>query len=111
MRRLVTLCLAAACAAGTLAHAPEASAAVPALERIAIVDVQGGLLETKDGQAAKKELEKAFTKGQSRLDKKAKALESDYKDLQAKAAMLSQAELGKRQEALMRTEAELQQLS
>ena len=111
MRRLVTLCLAAACAAGTFAQAPAAAAAVPQVERVAIVDVQRCLLETKEGQAAKKDLEKSFNKGQSRLDKKAKDLEKDFRDLQAKAAMLSRQELGKRQEALMRSQAELEQLS
>jgi outer membrane protein len=111
MRRVVTLCIAAACALPSLAHAPDARAAVPTLERVAIVDVQRCLLETKEGQAAKKELEKSFNKGQSRLDKKAKDLEKDFRDLQAKAAMLSKEELGKRQEALLRSQAELEQLS
>ncbi len=111
MRRLVTLCLAAACAAGTFAHAPATAAAVPQVERVAIVDVQRCLLETKEGQAAKKDLEKSFNKGQSRLDKKAKDLEKDFRDLQAKAAMLSREELAKRQESLMRSQAELEQLS
>ena len=36
MRRLVTLCLAATCAAGVLVHAAETHAAVPAVERVAI---------------------------------------------------------------------------
>jgi outer membrane protein len=111
MRRLVTLCLVAACAAGTFVHAPEARAAVPQVERVAVVDVQRCLLETAEGQSAKKQLEKAFNKGQSRLDKKAKDLEKRFRDLQAKAAMLSKAELGKRQEELMRSQAELEQLS
>jgi outer membrane protein len=111
MRRLVTLCLAATCAAGVLVHAAPAHAAVPAVERVAIVDVQRCLLETAEGQVAKKELEKSFNKGQSRLDKKAKDLEKRFRDLQAKAAMLSKEELGKRQEELMRSQAELEQLS
>lgn len=110
MRRLLCLCFAAACLSVSAAPAT-AQAAVPKLERIAVVDVQRCLLETTQGKAAKKELEKTFSRGQARLDRKAKALQKGLVDLQAKAAMLSQAELGKRQQGLMRSQAELEQLS
>ena len=82
----------------------------PKIEKIAIVDVQRCLMETKEGRAAKKDLELTFSKGQVKLDAKAKKLESKLRDLQAKASMLSQAELMKRQQELMRSQSELQQL-
>ena len=111
MRRILPLALAAVCFASTAGVAAPADAAVPKLERIAIVDVQRCLLETAEGQKAKKNLERTFNKGQRKLDKKAKDLEKRVRDLQAKAAMLSQAELAKRQQELIRSQAELQQLS
>jgi outer membrane protein len=111
MRRFLPLALAAVCLAAAAGVAAPARAAVPNLERIAIVDVQRCLLETAEGQKAKKNLEKTFNKGQRKLDKKAQDLEKRVRDLQAKAAMLSEAELGKRQQELIRSQGELQQLS
>lgn len=110
MRRVLSLCLAATLLAG-VAPAATAEAAVPKLEKIAIVDVQRCLMETKEGRAAKKDLEKTFAKGQAKLEAKAKKLESKFRDLQAKASMLSEAEVIKRQQELMRSQAELEQLS
>jgi outer membrane protein len=81
------------------------------LTKIAVVDVQRCLLETKQGKAAKAELEKTFAKGQARIDKKAQELQKRMQDLQAKAAMLSEAELRKRQEEIIRSNAELEELS
>ncbi len=110
MRRALSLCLAACLLAGA-APAATAHAAVPKLEKIAIVDVQRCLMETKEGRTAKKDLEKTFARGQAKLESKAKKLESSFRDLQAKASMLSEAELIKRQKELMRSQAELEQLS
>ena len=110
MRRLLSLCFAAACLSASAAPAT-AQAAVPKIEKLALVDVQRCLMETTEGKRAKKDLEKTFAKGQARLEGKAKKLEQGLRDLQAKAPMLSQGELAKRQEALMRSQAELQQLS
>lgn len=90
--------------------APAAAAEVEALERIALVDVQRCIMETKEGKRAKKDLEDTFAKGQARIERKAKDLQKRLTDLQAKAPMLSQAELQKRQEELMRSQAELEQL-
>jgi outer membrane protein len=90
--------------------ATPAQAAPPNLERAAVVDVQRCIMETTEGKRAKKDLEKTFAKGQARLDRKAKDIEKGMRDLQAKAAMLSQQELIKRQEDLMRRQAELEQL-
>ena len=75
-----------------------------------LVDVQRCIMETKEGKRAKKELEDTFAKGQARIDRKAKDLQKRLADLQAKAPMLSEAELQKRQEELMRSQAELEQL-
>ncbi len=109
MRRVLFLTLATVLFAGAAPAAP-VQAAVPKIEKIAIVDVQRCLMETKEGRAAKKDLERTFSKGQVKLDAKAKKLESKLRDLQAKASMLSQAELMKRQQELMRSQSELQQL-
>ncbi len=109
MRRALTLCLATALFAS--AAPATAVAAVPKLEKVAIVDVQRCLMETKEGRAAKKDLEKTFTKGQAKLDGKAKKLDAKIRDLQAKAAMLSEKELQKRGAELQRSQAELQQLA
>ncbi len=87
-----------------------AAAPVEALERIAIVEVQRCIMETKEGKRAKKDLEKTFARGQARIDRKAKDLQKRLSDLQAKAAMLSEAELQKRGMELQRSQAELEQL-
>ncbi len=109
MRRVLFLCLATTLFAAATPAAP-AHAAVPKIEKIAIVDVQRCLMETNEGREAKKDLETTFTKGQVKLEAKAKKLESKLRDLQAKASMLSEAELMKRQQELMRSQSELQQL-
>ncbi len=89
---------------------PASAAGVATLERIAIVDVQRCIMETKEGQRAKKDLEATFARGQARLDRKAKDLQKRLADLQAKAPMLSQTELNKRLAELQRNDAELQEL-
>jgi outer membrane protein len=86
------------------------AAGVARLERVAVVDVQRVILETKEGKKAKRDLEKAFAKSQARLERKAEALQKRYQDLQAKAAMLSESKLVQRQQDLMRSQGELQQL-
>jgi outer membrane protein len=104
----------AAALAGTpiaLAAASAPAAEVETLERIAVVDVQRCILETKEGKKAKDELQKKFVKHQSRLEKKAKDLEKKYMDLQAKAAMLGEPELRKRQQDIMRGQSELEELN
>jgi len=108
MRPFLSICLATA----LFALAPaKADAAVPKLDKVAIVDVQRCLMETKQGRSAKNDLERTFAKGQAKLEAKAKKLETRFRDLQAKASMLSEAELMKRQQELMRSQAELEQLS
>jgi outer membrane protein len=95
---------------GLVASPTEAPATEP-LKRLALVDVQRCIMETNEGKAAKNDLESTFAKSQATLERKAGALRKRVDDLRAKAAMLSDAELGKRQQELMRAEAELQQLS
>ncbi|MBK7823980.1 OmpH family outer membrane protein [Nannocystis sp.] len=92
---------------------PAAVAAAPPvkpLEKIAVVDLQRCILETVQGTKAKKDLEAAFAKGQSQLEKKTKDLQKKAEDLRAKAAMLAQEEIVKRQQELMLKDQELQQL-
>ncbi len=108
MQRLLRLALPVIAALGVTGPV---RAADPVLEKLAVVDVQRCLLETKEGKKAKAELEKAFTKGQARIAKKTEELQKRALDLRAKASMLSAEELQKRQAELVRGEAELEQLS
>jgi outer membrane protein len=88
----------------------EVAAAVPQTKKIALVDLHRVLLETAQGKAAKKDLEKAVAKTTAKLERKAGELQKQLEDLRAKASMLSDAELMKRQQDLMVAEQELQQL-
>lgn len=99
--------------AGLPSVAPRAEAApgVTRLRRMAVVDVQRVLLETRQGKSAKQDLERTFAKSQARLDAKQKDLQRRLEDLRAKAPMLSEAKLNERQQRLMRSQSELQQLS
>lgn len=93
----------------TLSAAP-AEAAVPEMKKIALVDLQRVLMETSQGKTAKEDLEKAVAKSTAKLERKAADLQKQYEDLQAKATLLSEAELYKRQQDLMVAEQELQEL-
>ena len=93
----------------TLSAAP-ADAAVPETKKIALVDLQRVLMETSQGKTAKEDLEKAVAKSTAKLERKAADLQKQYEDLKAKATLLSEAELYKRQQDLMAAEQELQQL-
>jgi|GEM_PF-147752 len=95
---------------GVTLTAAVADAALPQTKKIAVVDLSRVLLETTQGKSAKKDLEKAVAKSSAKLERKAADLQKNYEDLQAKAGMLSRAELGKRQQDLMAAEQELQQL-
>src|SRR5690606_23641747 len=59
---------------------------------------------------AKADLEKAVAKSTAKLERKAADLQKQYEDLRAKATLLSEAELYKRQQDLILAEQELQQL-
>lgn len=102
-----------ACAALFAAAAPpQAASAAPikAIEKIAVVEVQRCISETAEGIKAKKDLEDAFAKSQTKLDRKTKDLQKKAEDLQAKAAMLSAAELQRRQSELIEKQGEIEQL-
>jgi outer membrane protein len=111
MSRLTRLAAGALVVGLGLVASPTRVEATEPLRRVALVDVQRCILETGEGKAARTDLEKTYAKGQAQLERKAGALEKRLRDLQAKAAMLSDAELGRRQEELMRAQAELEQLS
>ncbi len=114
MQRFARLALTSVLALGVAGSATAAeprATAVPDVEKLAVVDVQRCLLETKEGKKAKAELERTMSRGQARIDKKAEDLGKRLQDLQAKASMLSEPELRKRQEELMRGQAELEELS
>lgn len=111
MPRMLRLALCALVLGAVVSPPTSAVAAgVDTLERIAIVDMQRCIMETKEGRRAKKDLEDTFARGQARIDRKAKALQKSLVDLQAKAPMLSQSELQKRGMELQRKQAELEQL-
>jgi outer membrane protein len=95
---------------GLLLSAEPAGAAVPETKKVALVDLQRVLMETSQGKTAKADLEKAVAKSTAKLERKAADLQKSYEDLKAKATLLSEAELYKRQQELMTAEQELQQL-
>lgn len=96
---------------GALAlSASRADAAVPETKKVGLVDLQRVLMETSQGKTAKADLEKAVAKSTAKLERKAADLHKQYEDLQAKANLLSEAELYKRQQDLMNAEQELQRL-
>lgn len=93
-----------------LAGAAPAQAAVPETKHVALVDLQRVLLETSQGKTAKKDLEQAMSKSNAKLERKAAELQKQFEDLQAKAGIMSEAELMKRQQDLMIKDQELQEL-
>jgi outer membrane protein len=95
---------------GLMLSAEPAGAAVPDTKKVALVDLQRVLMETSQGKIAKADLEKAVAKSTAKLERKAADLQKSYEDLKAKATLLSEAELYKRQQELMTAEQELQQL-
>jgi len=110
MHRIAKVFLCAAMMAATYPQGAALAAPVKAIDKIAVVEVQRCITETAEGIRAKNNLETAFKKNQSKLDRKTKGLQKKVQDLQAKAAMLSQSELQKRQATLIQEEQELQQL-
>ncbi len=100
---LAGLMLVAAPASVSL-HATDANAEVPKVKKIAMVDMQRVLNETKAGKSARTKLEKSSKVKQGKFDKKRAALESEA----AKLGTLSGAELAAAQEKLQRESIELQ---
>jgi outer membrane protein len=86
------------------------AAAVPQLTKIAVVDFERCIQETKTGSSAGKKIVKWLKDTEKRLGDKEKELKRLYEDLKAKASMLAPAEIEKRQQELMRRDQELQGL-
>lgn len=91
--------------ATSLTSAP-AAAEVPKLKKLAIVDMQRVLNETKAGKAARTKLEKSSKSKQAKFDKKRAALESEA----GKLGSLKGQELAAAQEKLQRESMELQNM-
>lgn len=106
MLRTVLATLALGVAAPMLTPATAAAAEVPAVRKIALVDMQRVLNETKAGQRARNELESASKAKQEKLDKKRKKLEGDAGKLKS----LSGQQLVAAQEKLQAESMELQSM-
>lgn len=91
--------------ATSLLAAP-AAAEVPKLKKLAMVDMQRVLNETKAGKAARDKLEKSSKTKQAKFDKRRAALESDA----GKLGTLKGQELAAAQEKLQRESIELQNM-
>lgn len=107
-RRLGALLVSGAVLTAGMALAPMsvAQAAVPQVRKIATVDMQRVLNETKHGKKERKKLEASSKAKQQKLDKKRAQLEKD----QAKLQTLKGAALAKAQEDLQKQLIELQQV-
>jgi outer membrane protein len=86
--------------------AGDASAEVPKVKKLAMVDMQRVLNETKAGKAARTKLEKSSKSKQAKFDKKRAALESEA----GKLGSLKGQELAAAQEKLQRESIELQNM-
>jgi outer membrane protein len=107
-RRLLLPLLAALCVGAPMALAPmaDAHAEVPKVGKLAMVDMQRVLNETKAGKAARDKLEKSSKAKQAKFDKKREKLESDASKLDT----LSGAQLAAAQEKLQQESMELQNM-
>lgn len=90
----------------TTLHAAPAAAEVPAVKKIAMVDMQRVLNETKAGKSARTKLESSSKTKQGKFDKKRATLESEA----SKLGTLSGAALAEAQEKLQRESIELQNM-
>ena len=110
MRRLFTKLGFAFClGAGAMVSlsAPQAAhAAIPKVKKMAMVDLQRVLNETKAGKAARKKLEGSGKSKAAKFEKKRAKLEKDFAKLQT----LKGAELAAAQEQLQKDQLELQNL-
>jgi len=106
LRRLGAAALLGSLIAGVAAAplATPASAAIKKVRGIAMVDMQRVLMETKQGQAARKKLEDSSKAKQKKLDKKRRKLEAD----QAKLGNLGGEQLAAAQEQLQKEYLEMQ---
>lgn len=86
---------------------PSSAADVPAVRKLAMVDMQRVLNETKAGRRARKELEESSKVKQSKLEKKQAQLEKDASKLQS----LSGQQLAEAQERLQKEYMEVQNMA
>ncbi len=106
LRTLLAGMMLVAAPLGVALPSATASAEVPKVKKIAMVDMQRVLNETKAGKAARSKLEKSSKIKQGKFDKKRAALESEA----AKLGSLSGQELAQAQEMLQRESIELQNM-
>lgn len=110
MRRISCVALLSAFAFGASltvsATLPVATAAVPEIGKVAVVDMQRILNETAAGKKARKDLETSSLAKQKKLDKRRQKLEAD----QAKLGSLNGDALMQAQEKLQRDYYELQSM-
>ncbi|MEM6993238.1 MAG: OmpH family outer membrane protein [Myxococcota bacterium] len=112
MRPAITIksaCLALAmsvgvCTVAFTATPSEAVAAVPKVKKLAMVDMQKVLNDTKAGKAARKKLESKGKTKAAKFEKKRAKLEADFSKLQT----LKGADLASAQEQLQKDQLELQ---
>lgn len=104
--RIGLAALAMAVAAPMVAAPQIALAEVPALKKIAMVDMQRVLNETKEGKKARADLESSSKTKQEKLDKKRTKLEADA----SKLGSLKGAALASAQETLQKESMELQSM-
>lgn len=104
--RAALIGVACVCAAPVVVAPSVALAEVPAIKRIAMVDMQRVLNETKEGKKARTDLETSSKAKQEKLDKKRTKLEADA----AKLGSLKGAQLASAQEQLQKESMELQSM-
>jgi outer membrane protein len=104
--RTALAALAFAVAVPVMSAPQTARAEVPAVKRIAMVDMQRVLNETKEGKKARTDLETSSKAKQEKLDKKRTKLEADA----AKLGSLKGAQLASAQEQLQKESMELQSM-
>jgi len=91
----------------SLVAAPATAAEIPAVRKLAMVDMQRVLNETKAGRRARKELEESSKTKQSKLEKKQAKLEKDAAGLNS----LSGQQLAEAQERLQKEYMEVQNMA
>lgn len=94
--------------AGLAAAIVSSPGAAAAEERIAVVDVQGAVMQTEDGIRAQATLKKLFDRRQQQLDAKQTELQRARGDIERQARVLSREALQRRMETWQREMVELQ---
>jgi outer membrane protein len=104
MHRFVSGLLAFALFAALLVGAPRAARA----ESIAVIDLQGAVMQTEDGIRAQATLKKLFDRRQQELDAKQNALAKQRDDIERQARLLSREAISRRMEIWQRDMVQLQ---